>query len=149
MRAGTARQLVPGEGELLIDLRAPSTAEADALARTVAAHVAGLAVAEGVALEVSGGTTRPAWERSEATATLFAAARSAAAALGVPTFEVAERGGSDASFAGALGVPTLDGLGPPCVGSCSRAESVLVDDLAAWGAILCAVAASVGEGSHS
>jgi putative aminopeptidase FrvX len=58
---------------------------------------------------------------------------------------VAERGGSDASFAGALGVVTLDGLGPPCHDSCSRSESVEADDITAWGALLCDLVAAAGS----
>ena len=140
IRSGTARQVVPGEGELLVDLRAPTTAAAEALARAIAEHVSAES-AEGVTLEVTGGVTRPAWLRSTETIAMFRVAHDAALTLGGAAFEVAERGGSDASFAGALGIPTLDGLGPICHDSCSRDESVLTADIPIWGAILCAVAA--------
>ena len=76
---------------------------------------------------------------------MFRVAHDAATTLGVAAFEVAERGGSDASFAGALGIPTLDGIGPVCHGSCSRDEAVRAADIPIWGAILCAVASSGGR----
>ena len=74
-------------------------------------------------------------------------AREAAAPLGIELGEVVERGGSDASFPGALGVPTLDGLGPICHDSCSRDERVEVASLAPRGAILATVAASAARPS--
>lgn len=141
LRAGTARQVVPGEGELHVDLRAPTSTAAEELADRVRALVA--AEREpGVALAVEGGVTRPAWTRTAGTGALFTAAAQAGRDLGLDLVEVAERGGSDASFPGALGVPTLDGLGPPCAGSCSRDETVAADDLAPWGALLHAVVAA-------
>ncbi len=90
---------------------------------------------------MEGGVTRPAWLSSKETSHLLRAARAAGEAVGVDVHEVAERGGSDASFAGALGIPTLDGLGPVCHASCSRNESVHPDGIPRWGAILAAVAA--------
>ena len=49
---------------------------------------------------------------------------------------VSSRGGSDASFAAALGVPTLDGFGPICHDSCARGERIEVDSLAERGALM-------------
>ncbi len=141
IRAGTARQIVPDEGELLVDLRAPTTEAVEALARRITDLVATVP-ADGVALDLTGGLTRPAWNRTEGTAALFNAAKLAAGILSVNAFEVAERGGSDASFAGALGIAALDGLGPVCHGSCSRDEAVFTSDIVTWGAILCSVVAA-------
>lgn len=141
LTAGTARQVVPGSGEMLVDLRAPTTRAAEGLAETVRELVRSTATPDGVELDVRGGVTRPSWQRTDETAALLGTARAAGAALGIDVHEVTERGGSDASFPGALGVPTLDGLGPTCHASCSRHESVHPDDIPRWGAILCTVAA--------
>lgn len=147
LRAGTARQIVPGEGEIHVDLRAATTEDAESLAERVRGLAEAASVA-GVVVTADGGVTRPAWPPSPGADALFAAAASAAEALGIATRAIAERGGSDASFAGALGVPTLDGLGPPCTGSCSRDEAVRSDDLVPWAAILCSVIASAaGRGA--
>ena len=64
-------------------------------------------------------------------------------------YELAERGGSDASLAGATGVPTLDGLGPICHDSCSRDERVEIASIPQWGAILASVAAGAARGSSA
>jgi glutamate carboxypeptidase len=69
------------------------------------------------------------------TVELYERAAATALVLDTSLVEVAERGGSDASFAAALGVPTLDGLGPICHGSCSREEWIEEDSLAVYGAI--------------
>ncbi len=144
LRAGTARQLVPGDGELHIDLRAPTTEAGEALAERIQSLVAAQ-TSPGVSLEVTGGLTRPAWQRTPSSAALFSAATAAAEALGIEVFEAVESGGSDASFAGALGIATLDGLGPPCHDSCSRSETVDANDIAPWGALLCALVAAAGR----
>jgi glutamate carboxypeptidase len=134
LRAGTARQVVPDHGELHLDLRAPTTAACEFLAGQVRAAVAAAAV-PGVQVTVTGGVTRPAFplSASERPARLAA---SLLAAAGRPLRTVTERGGSDASFVAALGVPTLDGLGPVCHDSCSRRESVDIASVTERGALL-------------
>ena len=52
-------------------------------------------------------------------------------------------GGSDGSFAAALGRPTLDGLGPICFDSCSRRARILIDSLFDRAAILAALIADL------
>jgi glutamate carboxypeptidase len=79
--------------------------------------------------------------RSASTDRLLEVARAAGAAVGEQLPFRRERGGSDASFAGALGVPTLDGLGPICHDSCSRQEMVEVPTIVSRGATFGAVLA--------
>jgi glutamate carboxypeptidase len=100
---------------------------------------------EGVQLAVEGGVTRPAAPRGEGALALFQLARSAAEPLGWALREVVSRGGSDACFAAALGVPTLDGLGPVCHASCSRDEWVETASIPVFGALLAAVSAGAAE----
>ena len=137
LRAGTARQVVPAEAELHVDLRAPGAAAADALLAALRAEVAAVDVA-GVRVELHGGFTRPAFERDRS-APLWALAAPRAKELGIPLHPVHARGGSDASFAAALGVPTLDGLGPICHDSCSPGERIEIASLATRGALLAAL----------
>jgi len=53
----------------------------------------------------------------------------------VPISPVISSGGSDGSFPGAMGRPTLDGLGPVCHDTCSRREKIVIASLAERGAI--------------
>ena len=50
--------------------------------------------------------------------------------MGFPIEESATGGGSDGNFTAALGVPTLDGLGPVGEGAHAANESILVDRIA-------------------
>src|SRR5690606_3411376 len=91
---------------------------------------------ERVSVEIKGGLTRPAFtaERSRA---LFSLAAEISAALNFNVFEVEPTGGgSDGNFAAALGVSTLDGLGPVSHNICSRQETMELPTLASRGAIL-------------
>ena len=88
-----------------------------------------------VRIALSGGITRPAFPNA-ASQQMWQLARARAQELGIPLQPVSSRGGSDASFAAALGVPTLDGLGPICHDSCARGERIEVDTLAERGALM-------------
>ncbi|MEO8715806.1 MAG: M20/M25/M40 family metallo-hydrolase, partial [Acetobacteraceae bacterium] len=59
--------------------------------------------------------------------------------------EVVSAGGSDGSFAAALGVPTLDGLGPICHESCSRRERVEVDSIVPRGVLFAGLVRAIGS----
>jgi glutamate carboxypeptidase len=131
---GLARQVVPDHAELLIDLRARDAPAAAALLDRVR-EVVDAHDGDGVRVELEGGITRPAFPR-QASDLLWRLAEQRAQTLGMPLHPVSSRGGSDASFAAALGVPTLDGLGPICHDSCSRAERIEVASLADRGALM-------------
>jgi glutamate carboxypeptidase len=156
-RGGEARQVVPGEAELHVDLRAPGAAEADALVERVRGVVAAAerraASAERAAAErprravhfaVAGGITRPAFPPA-ASHELHARASARATELGIPLHPVTSRGGSDASFAAALGVPTIDGLGPICHDSCARGERIEIASLADRGALLAGLLSDIAD----
>lgn len=132
-RGGTARQVVPDEAELHVDLRAPTAAGADALLERIDAVLAAHA-RPGVRIATHGGFTRPPMEPAVSGA-LWELARARAAELPIPLEAVRTRGGSDASFAAALGVETLDGLGPICHDSCARGERIEISSLADRGAV--------------
>jgi len=79
------------------------TARMMALSRTIDAATA---------FEVTKGVVRPVWERGTGTMALYEHARAIAARMGIDLTHDSAGGGSDANFTGALGIPTLDGLGP-------------------------------------
>jgi len=144
-RGGVARQVVPDHAELSLDLRAPTQATADELMAAVTATVRDSRPSD-VTLAVTGGITRPAWPRS-ASAWLWERAQARASQLGMPLHAVSSRGGSDASFAAALGVLTLDGLGPICHDSCARGERIEIASLAERAALLALLIADLGARS--
>jgi len=143
---GAARQVVSPDAEIHVDLRAPEGEAADALLAGVRAIVARPAFDRRVTMSLTGGISRPAFPRRAGTIALFALAQTIYAELATPMFDVASRGGSDGSFAAALGVPTLDGLGPICHDSCSRRETVEVQSIVPRAALLAGLIASVAAG---
>jgi hypothetical protein len=96
-----------------------------------------------VTLSLRGGFTRPAFPRGAGTVRLYEMAEKIADRIEQPIFEVQSRGGSDGSFAAALGVPTLDGLGPIAHETVSRGEWVEVDSIAGRGALFAALVAGL------
>jgi glutamate carboxypeptidase len=64
-----------------------------------------------VMTKVSVGLTRPVWTASETGLKLVDLAKRLSTQLGQPFHHESSGGGSDGNFTGAMGVPTLDGLG--------------------------------------
>jgi glutamate carboxypeptidase len=142
---GSARQVVPSEAEIHLDLRAKD-AEGAAWMLAEARRIASTPPADPrVAVKVEGDFYRPPFPTRPGTRALLARAQAICAELGAPIQEVVSPGGSDGSFAAALGVPTLDGLGPITHETCSRRERVEVSSIAQRGALLAALLGSAGS----
>lgn len=142
---GSARQVVPESAEAVVDLRAPSDDAATRLLTQIDQLLAKMGT-PGVTITSRGGFTRPAYPPTDQARSLFRIAAEASASLGVAAFEVHEQGGSDASFTGALGVPTLDGLGPITHDPCSRRERVETPSIADRAAILTRLLEAIARG---
>ena len=84
---------------------------------------------DGVYFSVSRGVTRPVWEPDAGTLALYAIAKDIAARAGIVLTHGSAGGGSDGNFTGALGIPTLDGLGALGRGYHTPEEHVLIDSL--------------------
>ena len=65
--------------------------------------------------------------------------------LGLDLHGLTSRAGSDGNFTAALGVPTLDGLGPQGANGCSRDEYVTIDTLPVRAALLAAIISGLPE----
>jgi glutamate carboxypeptidase len=76
---------------------------------------------------------------------LFEMARDVARELGQNLAEGGTGGGSDGNFTAALGVPTLDGLGPRGDGAHAQHEHVEIDDLPWRAAFLASLLNRLGE----
>ena len=82
-----------------------------------------------VQLEVTRGVTRPVWEADERGMALFGTARRIAQSIGFDINPQSAGGGSDGNFTGAMGIPTLDGLGVQGAGGHTLEEHLLLDSL--------------------
>jgi glutamate carboxypeptidase len=124
---GSRANVVAEEARAVIDARAPTRADADAITAAIQAlHP----TRPRTRLTVRGGFERPPMERTAATVDLFARAASLSSLFGRELAEGGAGGGSDGNFTAALGVPTLDGLGAVGDGAHAAHEHVTVDDLA-------------------
>ncbi|MDQ4136537.1 MAG: M20/M25/M40 family metallo-hydrolase, partial [Pseudomonadota bacterium] len=82
------------------------------------------------------GVQRPLWTTSEQDLALYELARSTADELGFEIPNQYSAGGSDGNFTGALGVTTLDGLGPRGEGPHTLDEHVVISSLPERGRLL-------------
>lgn len=92
---------------------------------------------------VTRGVTRPVWEPDQGTMALYEKARAIAADLGFDIAHHSAGGGSDGNFTGAMGIPTLDGLGVQGSGYHTLNESILVDSLLARGRLMAGLLATL------
>jgi glutamate carboxypeptidase len=100
---------------------------------------------EGVTLEVERGPERPLFEASEGTMRLFARAAATAGEIGITLEHGTFGGGSDGNFTGALGIPTLDGLGAVGAGVHTLEEHVLISQLAPRARLFAGLLAGLDE----
>lgn len=82
---------------------------------------------------------RPAWAPTPATDALLEHARTAAMSIGQSLDGYPASGAADTNTTGALGIPTLDGLGPRGAGAHARHEQVLASSLPERAALVTAL----------
>ena len=99
--------------------------------------------ADDVAFTVTRGVTRPVWEPDAASLALYETARGIAKALGFDIPHKSAGGGSDGNFTGAMGIPTLDGLGVQGAGYHTLDEHILVESLVQRGRLMAGLLATL------
>ncbi len=133
VQGGTRSNVVPAEAAAEIDVRITSIEEAGRVSKMIQALMPEL---PGARLEIRGSINRPPMERTLETARLFEIARNIAAEIGIDLKEGSTGGASDGNFTSALGIPTLDGLGPVGDGAHAVYEWVDVESLPQRAALL-------------
>jgi glutamate carboxypeptidase len=89
-----------------------------------------------VTFTVTRGVTRPVWEPDAKTMALYEKARGVARMLDIDLTHGSAGGGSDGNFTGAMGIPTLDGLGVRGAGAHTLEEHIEIDSLAERGRLM-------------
>src|ERR1700686_132360 len=113
------------------------------LDRAVERMLALSGTANDVAFKVTRGVTRPVWEPDAKTMALYEKARGLAKAMGAELPHASAAGGSDANFTGAMGIPTLDGLGVRGADPHTLNEHIEVDSLAERGRLMAGLLATL------
>lgn len=126
---GTFVNVIPYSCEAQVLCVAPDEAALEEIEQTMQ----GLAVegggADGMGIEIERGPVRPLFKPSAGGLALFARASAIAQSLGVTLEHGQFGGGSDGNFTGALGIATLDGLGPVGSGPHTHDEHIFVSSL--------------------
>ena len=140
VEGGTVSNVVPAEARVQVDLRYQEMADA----RTIERKLRSLRpILKGARVTVGLSPSRPPLERTAGVQRLFRRAQEIAGEIGIKLGEVATGGGSDGNFTGALGVPTLDGLGAVGDGAHSPQEHIVIRSMAERAAILAGLLAKL------
>ncbi|HEY7574488.1 MAG TPA: M20/M25/M40 family metallo-hydrolase [Thermoanaerobaculia bacterium] len=138
-RSGGRTNVVPEEGELSVDVRVWSREEADRVEASIRAYRPD---DPRVTVSVEGGFDRPPLVPTPESLALYERARGVARELGFELAASRVGGASDGNLTAAVGLPTLDGLGPRGGGAHARDEFVRMSDLPRRAALLCALVAA-------
>jgi glutamate carboxypeptidase len=142
IRGGIRSNVVPDRAEAEVDFRVRTLEDG----RRIEAALCGLRSSDpGVTLHVEGGLHYPPLERGPGVVHVYEAARAVAAEMGLELAEVSTGGASEAAFAGALGVPTLDGLGADGDGAHAEHEHVLIPSLPERAALVAGLVARLAN----
>jgi glutamate carboxypeptidase len=133
INGGIAVNVIPPEASLSIDVRFTKASEA---ARVEAAIAALGPNVPGATVTVEGSLDRGPMERNEQMIRVFGQAQRLAHAIGLDLIETGSGGASDGNFTAALGIPTLDGVGPGGQGLHAAHEQVQISSLHRRAALL-------------
>jgi glutamate carboxypeptidase len=112
VEGGRSKNTVPDEATAHVDFRFERTLDGEELLASLR-RVAEVACVEGTRIEIEGGIARVPLERTSASVALSEEYARAAVAIGLGSGEAPlVGGGSDASTSSALGIASIDGLGP-------------------------------------
>jgi len=130
---GEKANIVAENAWAVLDIRFWTAADRDRVLRILRDSAPALS---GARIKVSVQGTTPPMEKTKASAKLFDRAGEIAAGVGLSLKGGKSGGGSDASIAAGLGVPTLDGLGPDGDGLHAEHEHLLLPSLVERTALL-------------
>jgi glutamate carboxypeptidase len=135
-RAGEKTNVVPEAAHVILDSRGWTIEEFARVEKAITDY----RPQDGrVSVSVEAGVNRPPMEPSEASRALYERARRIAREIGFEMGAARVGGASDGNLTAALGVPTLDGLGPRGDGAHERSEWVEVADLPRRAALVAAL----------
>ena len=133
VHGGSAFNVIPAEATAEVDVRFKTKAEAG----RVDVALNGLTpVLNEAKISVKKSNERPPMERDATMDRCFEQAKQLAANLGYELAEQGSGGGSDGNITAAIGVPTLDGLGPMGEGAHAAHEQVVISTIPARAALL-------------
>lgn len=119
IKGGTSVNTIAPFAEAAIDVRIETPEHAIEIDKSIK-EVCSYSDVQGTTLELTGKITRPAWIRTDESLKLYEVIADEGAKLGLELKHEKSGGGSDGNLTGAIGIPTIDGLGP--VGGFAHSE---------------------------
>ena len=126
IHGGTRANVIPAAAEAIVDVRCDTKEDQTWLEDRFAKITPKNPLAR---IEITGGFERPPLVRTEQVLSLYREAAGIASAFDYPVTEFWTGGGSDGNFTAALGVPTLDGMGPEGEGAHAVHEQIVISSL--------------------
>lgn len=142
IEGGTRPNVIAADASIAVDVRFRTQAQAESVHSAITSLVAPI---DGATVEVSGGVDRPPFEPTAAGLALYERAAEAARASGFEMGQGHVGGVSDGNYTAALGVATLDGLGPDGCGAHADHEQIRVGDLPHRAAMLSRLLLDLGD----
>ena len=136
IEGGGATNVIAAEARAIVDIRAAKLSDGKLIERRMRSLKPKDKRAK---LEILGGMNRPPFERTAKVARLFRHAQALGKEMGFKLEEASTGGGSDGNFTGAMGIPTLDGLGGVGAGAHTQDEYITVRYLPQRAALLAAL----------
>jgi glutamate carboxypeptidase len=145
VNGGTKRNVIPDFAEAAVDVRFAEASETKRIQEqfqqiTRHPHV------EGVRTEVKGEINRPPMVPSEKTLQLWDQMVEIGSRLGQKMELIATGGGSDGNFTSALGIPTIDAMGPRGGRAHSEDEFLALDSIVPTVELVCEICKAVADG---
>lgn len=128
VEGGTSVNTIPPEATAHVDVRISTYDQAEKIVKQLE-EVCAEPEMEGTHVSLEGKISRPPMVKSEGTEELLAVIKGIGAELGLSIVDKKTGGGSDASFTAAMGVPTVDGIGPVGGNAHSEDEFLLISSL--------------------
>ena len=139
---GENRIVIPDRAEMYADIRFYTVEEWERARQAVLGILS--QTNEGISVEYELTLNRPPLTPVPGSDELIAAVRAASAELGIPYSDVQPGGVSDGNFVSALGIPTIDGMGPSGGMMCSPEEYLEIDTMVPCAARLALTLAMLG-----
>ncbi len=146
IRGGTKANVIPDYARAVVDVRVADAREKKRI-ETCFQQIAQRTHVTGVRVEAKGGINRPPMVPSEKTLRLWEQIVEIGSRLGLEMKLIATGGGSDGNFTSALGIPTIDGLGPRGGNAHSEDEFLVLESINPTIALICEICKSAAEGN--
>ncbi len=123
VKGGTSRQVSAPLAKADVDVRVKNVSDMEAVENRVR-EVAETPIIPGIKITAEGKLTRPPMESNPNTEALVEIAKEAGREIGMNIKPIEKLGGSDGCFTAAMGVATIDGMGPMCYDGCADTERI-------------------------